>query len=195
MKFSTISTLSGLLSVASAGTHTEQHVCQDPYGAPSTVYQTVTVTAPAGGYPGGYPGGNNQVYTPAPQPPYVITGGSQVTSVVYDGTKSTVYVYPTGAPPNNKDCTVAVYEKNVVINVVIINIGITINNGVTETVTKTLTEKPTYTPTLPPTPPPTGNPPPPSGGNGTVFNVVVGADGQLKYKLDNVNAKIGDIIR
>lgn len=188
MKFSTISTLGGLLSVASAGTHTEQHVCQDPYGAPSTVYQTVTVTAPGGGYPGG----NNQVAQPTP---YVVTGGSQVTSVVYDGSMSTVYVYPTSAPANNKDCTVAVYEKSVVINVYIVNIGITINNGVTETVTKTVTEKPTYTPTLPPTPPPTGTPPPPPTGNGTVFNVVVGADGQLKYKLDNVNAKIGDIIR
>lgn len=189
MKFSTISTLGGLLSVASAGTHTEQHVCQDPYGAPSTVYQTVTVTAPGGGYPGG----NNQVYTPAPQPPYITTGGSQVTSVVYEGTKSTVYVYPTGAPADNKDCTVAVYEKNIVVNVYVINIGITISNGITSTVTKTLTETPTSTPTLPPTAPP--GPPGPPTSNGTVINVVVGADGQLKYKQDNVNAKIGDIIR
>lgn len=181
MKFSTISTLGGLLSVASASTHTEQHVCQD--GSPSTVYQTVTVTA---GGPGGYPG-NNQVATPVPQQPYVTTGGSQVTSVDYDGTKSTVWVYPTGSPANNRDCTVAIYEKNVVINVVVVNIGITIVNGATSTVTQTLTVPPTYTPTPPPAPP--------TNGTGKVFNVVVGADGQLKYKQDNVNAAIGDIIR
>ncbi|CAG8954307.1 hypothetical protein HYFRA_00005928 [Hymenoscyphus fraxineus] len=185
MKFSTISSLGAFLSAASAGTHLEQHVCTD--AAPSTVYQTVTVTAaPGGDY---YSGGKNQPVTTVPQPPYVTTGASQVTSVDYDGTKSTVWVYPTGSPAS-KDCTVAIYENNVVINVVVVNIGVTIINGSPITITKTLTEKPTETPTPPPTLPPVF---PPIGGK--VINVVVGADGQLKYKQDQVNAVIGDIIR
>jgi hypothetical protein len=185
MKFSTISTLGGLLSVAAAD-HIQEVVCIDP--APITVTKTVTVTA------GGQ--GQGQVTTPAYTPPYVTTAGSQVTSVDYQGSKTSVWVYPTGT--GSHDCTVAVYEKNVV-TVIIVNISVTIINGNPTTVTSTVTDapKPTWTPT-PPTPPTsststsTGLPP---SNTGTIHSVIVGADGELKYKDNQVIAQIGDIIR
>jgi len=184
MKFSTIATLGGLLSVGLAD-HTQQVVCIDP--KPSTV--TVTVTA---GGSGGYqnPG---QVTSPPQAPPYVVTAGPTVTSVDYNGDKTSVWVYPTGDA--SRQCTVAVYEKEVV-TVIIINIDITVINGQTTTVTSTVTNAPppTYTPTLPPLPPTTSSGAPPTQ-TGMIHPVIVGADGKLIYKDNTVIAKIGDIIR
>jgi hypothetical protein len=101
-------------------------------------------------------------------------------------------VYPTGT--GSHDCTVAVYEKEVV-TVIIINIDIKIINGYTTTITSTVTDapKPTYTPILPPLPPTTTVPPPAE--TGKIHPVIVGADGQLIYKDNTVIAQIGDIIR
>jgi plastocyanin len=182
MKFSTIATLGGLLSVGLAN-HIQEVVCIDP--APVTITQTVTVTTGAGG--------GSQLTTAPYKPPYVTTAGSQVTSVDYSGSKTSVWVYPTGT--GSKDCTVAIYEKETV-TVVIINISVTIINGNPTTVTSTVTNAPppTWTPTLPPQTSTTTTSAPPTG-TGTIHSVIVGADGQLKYKDNQVIAAIGDIIR
>jgi hypothetical protein len=186
MKLSTIATLGGLLGVGLAN-HIQEVVCTDP--APVTVIQTVTVTAGSGG--------NSQVTTTPDKSPYVTTAGSQVTSVDYSGSKTSVWVYPTGT--GSKDCTVAIYENETVV-VVIINISVTIINGQTTTVTSTVTNAPppTYTPTPPPQTSTTSTSSPPSSTgtpNGTIHSVIVGADGKLIYKDNQVIANIGDIIR
>jgi hypothetical protein len=182
MKFSTISTIGALLSVGAAN-HIQEVVCTDP--APYTVTETITVTAGANG--------NSEVTTTPYKPPYVTTAGSQVTSVDYYGSKTSVWVYPTGT--GSHDCTVAVYEKNVV-TVIIVNISVTIINGNPTTVTSTVTDapKPTWTPT-PPTPPTSTTTGLPPSGTGVIHSVIVGADGELKYKDNQVIANIGDIIR
>lgn len=154
MKLSIILSLSGLLAVASAGYHTQyiEVVCTDP--APSTVTETVTVYA---GCKEGDKWGNGNDYTPttvheppyiATEPPYIVTAGPSVTSIDYHGSKTSVWVYPTGSPDNH-DCVVAIYEDNT-ITVVIINISVTIINGYTTTITSTVHDRyPTWTP-LPP---------------------------------------------
>ncbi|KAH8687363.1 hypothetical protein BGZ60DRAFT_522026 [Tricladium varicosporioides] len=189
MKFTTgtIAAFASILSFASAD-HIQEVVCTD---VPTTVYKTVTVTAGAGG-------NNHQQSAPATTP-YVVTAGPTVTSVDYSGDKTSVWVYPTGT--GSKDCTVAIYEKTKV-TVVIININVTIINGVTTTITSTKSGvPPTYTPTLPPTPPVTTTTTPPPGsttyppGAAATHTVIVGADGLLKYRQEQVNAAIGDIIR
>jgi hypothetical protein len=184
MKFSSISSLAGLLAVASANypevpedhypeyyhVQYEKVICTDP--APYTKTETYTVTEyvptwveppytvseyhPKPTYPPNYP------------QPYVVTEGPTVTSVDYYGDKTSVWVYPTGY--GSHDCTVAVYEKDVIINVVIINIDITIIDGEAYTKTSTVYDrKPTYTPHLPPYYPEhpsyTSYPPHPTGYN------------------------------
>jgi plastocyanin len=184
MKFSTIPTLGALFAVASAGLHTQEVdvVCTDPY--PTTVTQTVTVTAPPHG-------GNTYVPTNAPRDPspYITTYGGSVTSVGYSGSKTSVWVYPTGSPSH--DCTVAIYENDTV-NVIIININVQIVNGATTTITSTKTDvKPTWVPQLPYSTTSTTS----SYGAKQTHNVIVGADGELKYAGNNIDAAIGDIIR
>ncbi|EHL00969.1 Cupredoxin [Glarea lozoyensis ATCC 20868] len=183
MKFSTLSTLAGLLSIGAAN-HIQEVVCIDP--PPYTVTETVTVTACATA--------NSQVTAAAIKPPYVTTAGSQVTSVDYSGTKTSVWVYPTGT--GSHDCTVAVYEQNTV-TVIIVNISVTVINGLPTTVTSTVTNgpKPTWMPTPPPPPPASTTTVTPPTGTGKVHLVIVGADGDLKYKDNQVTAQIGDIIR
>jgi len=178
MKFSTLSILAAILGFTVAD-HIQQVVCIDP--PPTTVTHTVTVTAGVNGA--------SQVTAAPHQPPYVVTAGSQVTSVDYAGTKTSVWVYPTGT--GSHDCTVAVYENNIV-TVFIINISITIVNGNPTTVTSTITNAPppTSTPALPPTTSTTTSPP----AAGT-HHVIVGADGELKYRDNQIIAAIGDIIR
>ncbi|RDL40998.1 uncharacterized protein BP5553_00977 [Venustampulla echinocandica] len=188
MKFSTITALGGLLGIVSAGYHTQEVVCTDP--EPTTVYRTVTVTEGAGGSSQPVSSGVNH-QAGGSKYPYVTTGGGQVTSVDYNGSKTSVWVYPTG-PATSKDCTVAIYEVNVAVTVIIININVTIVNGKTITITKTVSGvPPTTTPVLPPTP---GSTNPPTS-TGAIHKVIVGADGQLKYRDNQVNAAIGDIIR
>jgi len=195
MKVSSISALGGLLGVASAAG--APSVC-----TPSTVYQTVTVTAPGAPYggknnnqgPATYSGDSKPTKSPI-APPYVTTAGSVVTSVDYGHKETSVWVYPTGKPDESKgkDCTVAIYEEEKDVIVVIINISITVNiNGVTETVYSTVSGQPTSIPPPPPPPTSTYQQPPPTGG--AVHNVIVGADGKLLYKDNQIYAAIGDII-
>ena len=181
MKFSTISAFGGLLSIGAAN-HIQEVVCTDP--APYTVTETVTVTA----------GGNNGYNQVTTTPAYVTTAGSKVTSVDYYGSKTSVWVYPTGT--GSHDCTVAVYENNIV-TVIIVSISVTIINGQPTTVTSTVTDAPmpTWTPTPPPLPPTDTTTSLPPSGTGTIYSVIVGADGELKYKDNQVIAQIGDIIR
>jgi plastocyanin len=184
MKFSTIPTLGALFAVASASLHTQEVdvVCTD--ANPTTVTQTVTVTAP--------PHGGN-TYVPANArgnpSPYVTTYGGSVTSVDYSGSTTSVWVYPTGSPSH--DCTVAIYENDTV-NVIIININVQIVNGATTTITSTKTDvKPTWVPQLPYSTTSTSS----SYSAKKTHNVIVGADGELKYAGNNIDAAIGDIIR
>lgn len=117
--------------------------------------------------------------------PYVTTSGGSVTSVDYSGSKTSVWVYPTGSPSH--DATVAIYENDI-INVVIININVQIINGATTTLTSTKSDKPTWVPQLPYT---TTSP----YGAKNTHNVIVGAGGELKYAGNDIVAAIGDIIR
>lgn len=177
MKFFSISTLTGLFALASAAFHT-QHVdvvCTD--ADPTTVTQTVTVY-----------GGSNKV-TDVPNPaPYVTTVGGSVTSIDYYGSRSSVWVYPTGSPDH--DCTVAIYENNVFITVIIVNINVSLVNGVTKTITSTVTgAQPTWTPK----PPQTASYTPIH--TSVLHNVIVGINGDLKYGGSQIDAAIGDIIR
>ncbi|TVY12494.1 putative GPI-anchored cupredoxin [Lachnellula arida] len=134
-------------------------------------------------------------------PPYVVTSDTVVTSVDYGYKETSVWIYPTGSS-SNKECTVAIYKETTV-TVVVININITIINGQAATICSTVNGKtPTTTPTIPP--PTTYSQPPSStstsssggGSNSTkVHNVVVGAEGKLLYKDNQIIACIGDIIR
>lgn len=199
MKFSGIATLSALLGL-SAATYTQKTkvevdvVCTD-YPA-STYTKTVTVTAPP---TYGYPGPAATGY------PWVKTVDGYVTSYDYNGSKTTVYVYPTGSASH--DATVAVYDKTVIVNVFIINIDVTVVNGQTTTKTVTKTDKPTYTP-LPPPPKETYTASTStsksysySTSTSSAHNakqthyVQVGAQGQLVYGPNQLNAKVGDIVR
>ncbi len=201
MKFSCIVTLGALVGL-SAANHVQHAnievdvVCTD---APAyTVTQTVTVTAPpAGGNP-----------TPAPTGSWIKTVDGTVSSCDYRGGRTTLHVYPTGSA--NHDTTVVVYEGYTVINVFIVNINVVIVNGETVTKTVTKTEQPTYTP--PPPPPHTTTTKShntkhtttsyPSGtGTGTparpreTHHVQVGARGELVYGPNQLEAKLGDIVR
>jgi plastocyanin len=199
MKFSSLVILGGLFALSSAN-HTQyvDVVCTDP--APATVTQTITVTA---GGNGGYNGGNNnQITTTVNQPPYIVTNGPSITSVEYDGTKTSVWVYPTGS--TSHDCIVAVYEETTIITVIVVNIDITITNNQPTTATSTVhDQQPTSTPGLPPiastttttSAPTTWGSSPSHTSNPTVHNVIVGADGELKYGPRTLDARIGDIIR
>ncbi|KAH7417165.1 hypothetical protein BKA64DRAFT_657184 [Cadophora sp. MPI-SDFR-AT-0126] len=135
MKFSSIPAFSVFFAIASASVYT-QHIDVLCTGLdPTTVTQTVTVTAPL-----------PHSTTPAQYipPPYVTTDRGIVTSVEYHGSRSSVWVYPTGSP--NRDCTVAIYENNIFITVIIVNINVTVVNGQTETITSTVTDaRPTWT--------------------------------------------------
>ncbi|KAI9646480.1 hypothetical protein NHQ30_004473 [Ciborinia camelliae] len=192
MKFSSISTVSGLFALASAQLYTETIPVVCSGAPPSTVTQTITITE--GGSGGVYP--TTTSYNPVGSF-YVTTAGGTVTSVVYDGgSTSTVYVYPTGSG-NKKHCTVATYENNVVIEVNIVDISITIINGETTIETVTVTDSVTSTPTPPPimstTTPPysTGT----GGSHRKVHHVTVGAQGKNIYSPNQVDANVGDIIR
>ncbi|PVH88339.1 hypothetical protein DL98DRAFT_565994 [Cadophora sp. DSE1049] len=141
MKFSSIPAFSVFFAFVSASVYT-QHIDVVCTGLDqTTVTQTVTVTAPP-----------PHSTTPAPYnpPPYVTTDRGIVTSVEYHGSRSSVWVYPTGSP--NRDCTVAIYENNVFVTVIIVNINVTVINGQTKTITSTVTDaKPTWAPKLPQT--------------------------------------------
>ena len=140
MKFSGIPAFSALFAVASASYTTDVAlVCT---ADPTTVTQTVTVTAAP------YSGGGN-TYTPSNLPPDVTTNGGFVTSVDYSGSLTSVWVYPTGS--SSHDCTVAIYEKTTIINVIVVNINVSIVNNVTTTITSTVSGAyPTWTPPPPP---------------------------------------------
>jgi plastocyanin len=183
MKFSSIAMIGGLMGL-SAANHVQKTnievdvVCTD---APtSTVTQTVTVTA-----------------TPATTAisSWVKTVGGTVTSYDYDGTHTTVYVWPTGSA--SQDITVVVYEDSVVIEVSIINVEVTIINGQTTTKTVTKTDQPTYTP--PPPPPQTTKSQSTTTSTATAakqtHTVQVGARGELIYGPNQLNAALGDIVR
>ncbi|KAF4626143.1 hypothetical protein G7Y89_g12016 [Cudoniella acicularis] len=185
MKFSSIASLGAVFGLASAN-HIQdvQVVCTDP--APTTVYQTVTVTAGGAGLPG-----NNNAYSSAPTP-YVTTAGATVTSVDYNGSQTSVWVYPTGT--GSKDCTVAIYEQNTV-TVIIVNISVTVINGATTTITSTVSgATASTTPALPPTSSASVTTTSSATGAGTTHHVIVGADGLLKYRDEQLNAAIGDVI-
>ncbi|TVY25617.1 putative GPI-anchored cupredoxin [Lachnellula hyalina] len=157
-------------------------------------------------------------------PPYVATSGTVVTSVDYSYKATSVWVYPVGSSPT-KDCTVAIYEETTVTVVVInINITI-INGQATTICSTISGQMPTTTPPIPAPPTTYSQPPtstsvwiPGGGYNGTmtqsksagstststpgggsnstkVHNVVVGAEGKLLYKDNQIIASIGDIIR
>ncbi|KAH7364342.1 hypothetical protein BKA65DRAFT_135207 [Rhexocercosporidium sp. MPI-PUGE-AT-0058] len=138
MKFSSASVFPALFAFASASLYTQQVDVICTGSDPTTVTQTVTVTAPC------------TTTVPYNPPPYVTTDRGTVTSVEYHGSRSSIWVYPTGSP--SRDCTVAVYENNVFITVIVVNIDIKIVNGETKTVTSTVTDaKPTWTPKPPQT--------------------------------------------
>ncbi|KAG4420168.1 hypothetical protein IFR04_006731 [Cadophora malorum] len=141
MKFSNIPAFSGLFASASASLYT-QHIDVVCTGFnPSTVTQTVTVTAPQP---------HSTTYAPYSLPPYVTTDHGIVTSVDYHGSRSSIWVYPTGKP--SRDCTVAIYENNVFVTVIVVNINVTVINGQTETITSTVTDaKATWAPKPPQT--------------------------------------------
>ncbi|KAB8290008.1 hypothetical protein EYC80_010334 [Monilinia laxa] len=195
MKFSNISIIGSLFALTSAQLYTETVPVVCSGAPPSTITQTVTITE--GGSSGYHP-----VYptTTADHPvtsDYVTTADGIVTSVIYDGgSRSTVYVYPTGTG-DKKHCTVATYENNIVIDVNIVDITIIIINGETSTKTVTVTDTATYTPT----PPPIKSTTTPSYSTGTskphgkVHYVTVGAQGKNIYSPNQVNANVGDIIR
>lgn len=201
MKFSSISTVSGLFALTSAQLYTETVPVVCSGAPPSTVTKTVTVTeggSGSGGYSTGpiYP---TSVPGKAVTSDYVTTAAGTVTSVNYDGgSKSTVWVYPTGSG-SNKHCTVATYENNIVISVVIIDLTITINNGVTSTKTVTVTDSATYTPSPVTTISTATSSAPLSTGTGTsygkIHHVTVGAQGLNLYSPNQLNASIGDTIR
>jgi plastocyanin len=183
MKFSGISALGALLGL-SAANHIQKTnievdvVCTD--APPSTTTQTVTVTAiPA----------TTTAYS------WVTTADGTVTSCDYDGTQTTVYVWPTGS--SSQDITVVVYEEWVVIEVAIINIDITIIDGQATTKTITKTDQPTSTP--PPLPPQTTTSQTTSTSTTTsakqTHTVQVGALGELIYGPNQLNAALGDIVR
>lgn len=203
MKFSSISTVGGLFALTSAQLYTETIPVVCSGAPPSTVTQTVTVTeGGSGGYNPIYPSytADAPLYPTADAnhlvtPDYITTAYGKVTSVVYGGeSKSTVYVYPNGT--GDKDCTVATFENDIVISVIIIDITIIIINGQATTKTVTKTDNPTWTPT-----PPTmyTTTPPYSTGTskpyGEVHLVTVGAQGKNLYSLNQIDAKVGDIIR
>jgi hypothetical protein len=142
MKFSSIPTLGALFAVASASLYTTDVAVVCSGADPTTITQTVTVTAAP------YSGGSN-TYVPSNRPPYVTTAGGSVTSVDYSGSQTSVWVYPTGSASH--DCTVAIYEQTTVINVIIVNIYVSIVNGTTTTITSTVSgAHPTWTPPPPP---------------------------------------------
>jgi plastocyanin len=213
MKVSSISALSGLLAVASAQRYTETIpvVCT---GAPfSTVTETVTVTANNGG--GSYPTGSN--HDASAPPASVTTSAGMVTSISYEegpGSRSSVWVYPTGN--GHKEATCSVYVDNVIIQIIVVDINVQIINGTPQTVTVTKSESPITTdgtttlipPTSIPFPPGTITTTPPykqntttysSGPTGTstpkVHYVTVGARGKNLYEPNQLDANVGDIIR
>ncbi|TVY42221.1 putative GPI-anchored cupredoxin [Lachnellula subtilissima] len=157
-------------------------------------------------------------------PPYVATSGTVVTSVDYSYKATSVWVYPVGSSPT-KECTVAIYEETTVTVVVInINITI-VNGQATTICSTISGQMPTTTPSIPAPPTTYSQPPssasvwiPGGGYNGTmtqsksagstspstpgggsnstkVHKVVVGAEGKLLYKDNQIIASIGDIIR
>ncbi|TVY44265.1 putative GPI-anchored cupredoxin [Lachnellula occidentalis] len=157
-------------------------------------------------------------------PPYVATTGTMVTSVDYSDTATSVWIYPAGSSPT-KECTVAIYEKTTVTVVVInINVTI-MNGQATTIYSTIPGKIPTTTPSIPSPPttylqPPSStsiflpsggynstmtqsnsagstSPSTPGGGNNStnIHYVVVGAEGKLLYKDNQIIASIGDIIR
>jgi len=134
--------LGALFAVASASSYTTDVAVVCTGADPTTVTQTVTVTAAP------YSGGTN-TFTPSNPPPYVTTNGGSVTSVDYSGSQTSVWVYPTGS--SSHDCTVAIYEKTTIINVIVVNINVSTFNNVATTVTSTVSgAHPTWTPPPPP---------------------------------------------
>ncbi|KAF5875720.1 uncharacterized protein Bfra_011483 [Botrytis fragariae] len=191
MKFSSISTVSSLLTLASAQLYTETIPVVCSGAPPSTVTQTVTITERASG-----------PYCPTTTAGYLITSNyvttadGTVTSVNYDGeSKSTIWVYPTGTG-NEKHCTVATYENDIVIDVNIVDITIIIIDGFHVTNTVTVTDNITYTPT-PPIQTTTTSPHSTETDNsyGEIHHVTVGDKGLNVYSPNQINAKVGDIIR
>ncbi|KAF7957308.1 hypothetical protein EAE96_002894 [Botrytis aclada] len=191
MKFSITFTLSSLLALTSAQLYTETVPVVCSGAPPSTVTQTVTVTERGSG--------PNYPTTTAEYPntsKYVTTADGTVTSINYDGeSKSTVWIYPTGTG-NEKHCTVATYENNMVIDVNFVDITIIIIDGFHVTKSVTLTNSATYTPT-PPIQTTTTPPHSTETGNsyGEIHHVTVGDKGLNVYSPNQINANVGDIIR
>jgi plastocyanin len=195
MKVSSISTLSGLFALTSAQLYTETIpvVCSGaPYATYQTVTETVTVTAHDGGaaYPTN-PTGPNHVESS--RPPSVTTAAGTVTSIAYgegSGSRSSVWVYPTGT--GNKQGTCKVYEDNIIIQIIYVDINVQIIDGTTQTVTVTKSESPvttssaTTSKTTSHTTYPTGSP--------KNHYVTVGAFGKNLYEPNQLNASIGDNI-
>ncbi|THV52229.1 hypothetical protein BGAL_0085g00190 [Botrytis galanthina] len=191
MKFSSISTVSSLLSLTSAQLYTETVPVVCSSAPPSTVTQTVTITE----------GGSGPYYptTTLSYPitsKYITTADGTVTSVNYDGeSQSTVWVYPTGTG-NKKHCTVATYENDIVIDVNIVDITIIIIDGFHVTKTATVTDSITYTP-APPIQATTTSPHSTETDNsyGEIHHVTVGDKGLNVYSPNQIDANVGDIIR
>ncbi|TEY81161.1 hypothetical protein BOTCAL_0034g00250 [Botryotinia calthae] len=127
---------------------------------------------------------------------YVTTADGTITSVNHDGeSKSTICVYPTGTG-NERHCTVATYENDIVIDVNIVHITIIVIDGFQVTKTVTVTDSIIYTPTPPIQ---TMTTPPCSTGTGEsygkIHHVTVGDKGLNVYSPNQINANIGDIIR
>ncbi|RAL59653.1 hypothetical protein DID88_000286 [Monilinia fructigena] len=183
MKFSNISIISSLFALTSAQLYTETVPVVCSGAPPSTVTQTVTITeGGSGGYHPVYP---TTTADHSVTSDYVTTADGIVTSVIYDGgSRSTVYVYPTGTG-DKKQCTVATYENNIVIDVNIVDITTIIINGETSTKTVTVTDTATYTPTPPPIKSTTTLPHSTGTGkpHGKVHHVTVGAQGKKMFIL------------
>ncbi|KAM0137334.1 hypothetical protein ACHAP3_004141 [Botrytis cinerea] len=191
MNISSISTLSCFLALTSAQVYTETIPVVCSGASPSIVTKTVTITerGPGPNYPtttAGYPITSE----------YVTTADGTITSVNYDGeSKSTIWVYPTGTG-NERHCTVATYENDIVIDVNIVDITVIVIDGFQVTKTVTVTDSVTYTPT-----PPIQTTTTPSYSTGTdesygkIHHVTVGDKGLNVYSPDQINANIGDIIQ
>lgn len=183
MKFSSIAILGAIMGLSAANhvqtTNIEVDiVCTD--APPSTVTTTVTVTAPP---------------ATITESSWIKTVGGTITSCDYSGSRTTVYVWPTGSASH--DITVVIYEELTVIQVSTISLNVVINNGQTNTVTVTKTDKPTYTPPPPPPQSPTSQTVSTSTSTAAkqTHTVQVGALGELIYGPNQLNAAVGDIVR
>jgi plastocyanin len=205
MQFSTFAILAGLSAMAAATPvynvetvvdlkATIDLTCDDM--PPSTVTQTVTVTAPPAPPATMVPA---PPMTQAPPPTTWYTSGGASTSIAYNGPASTIYVCPTGA--SNHQCSKTVYKNNVIIENVIIIIDVQIIQNTPVTVTSTVTTG-VVTATPPPPPPPAsstasqGSTSTASSSSSSATHLIqVGVDGLLAYGPNQLNAAVGDVLR